>query len=253
MYLIGSSYITSVINDFYRISNDIDYIVESIDNTLPKLLDNKRIEYHINPVLFNYITKFGNSLEVQYTLKLSHMFYDINWSKHLSDIKWYQSKQIKYIPELYKDLINYWKTIHIHRKQPDFTKLNIEFFYDKVNRKISHDDLHELVKYYDNPLFNKVKLNLEYAEINEELFYKLNQQDQIKLILEECYVLCIERNKLIDIRYNTKLMTYNTLKIMIQRLLPDWLSLYTILNFTEIHNQSIHIKQLIKTINYENN
>lgn len=252
MHLIGSSHINSITDDFYRKSNDIDYIVKSINRNLPKIDNNKKIEYHLNPVLTQYIDKFGNSLEVQYTLKLSHMFYDINWSKHLSDIKWFQDKNINYIQSLYFDLVNYWKTIHGNRKEPNFKKLNTEFFYDKVKRNISHDDLHDLVKYYDTPLFNKVKVNLEYAEVNEELFNKLNHEDQIKLILEECYVLCIERNNYENIKYNPKLMTFYTLKIMILRLLPDWLALFTILNFKEIHNKSRYIKQLNETINYEN-
>jgi len=129
---------------------------------------------------------------------------------------------------------------------PDYSKSNSELFYDKVKRDIGHDDLHHIVKFYDVPLFEKIKKDLDQAQVYEDLFYKLSHNDRIKLVTEEMLVIGLERYTAQEISQNSKLVCFKVLKILVLRLLPEWLAVWTILNFREILNNS----KLIKTIKY---
>lgn len=247
-FLVGSKYLCDNY-DFYRKSKDIDYIVDVLDDSLPKCDEHgTRIEYHLNPVLFKFFEQEGcdRKTEALFTLKLSHMFWDIKWSKHLDDIKWFIDNKFEYIPSLYKDLVEQWKIVHGPRNEPDFSKPNSEFFYDKVKRDIGHDELHNIVKFYDVPLFEKIKKDLDQAQVYENLFYKLSHNDRIKLVTEEMLVIGLERYTEQEISHNSKLVCFKVLKILVLRLLPEWLALWTMLNFREILNNS----KLIKTIKY---
>ena len=246
--LVGSKYLCDNY-DFYRKSNDVDYVVDFLDDSLSKYDEfGTSIEYHENPVLIDFfrLEGFDRKTEALFTLKLSHMFWDIKWSKHLDDIKWFIDNKFEYIPSLYQDLVKQWKEIHGPRKEPDFSKSNSEFFYDKVKRDIGHDELHNIVKFYEVPLFEKIKKDLDKAQVYEDLFYKLSHEDRIKLVIEEMLVIGLERYTEQEISQNSKLVCFKVLKILILRLLPEWLALWTILNFREILNNSKLIKQYIK-------
>ena len=103
--IIGSSAIKKTYPDFPREPSDLDIVVNSKEG----LKNSKGIEYHLNPVLMKYALDEYASPDMILTLKLSHMFWDINWEKHLFDIQWLLKKGHKYQPKVLDELIGYWE------------------------------------------------------------------------------------------------------------------------------------------------
>ncbi len=256
MHLIGSRYIQQLGIQFYRKFKDIDYLVADKAAIVPEhwtmAHDNLvfeqavRVEYHVNPVLHDWIDRHGNSLEVMFTLKLSHVFWDVHWQKTVDDIKWYCRRGTKHIPELFELLYKHWTEKHGRRREPKFTRRNAEFFKDAVPRKVDHDELHEIVMFGDRPMFERIKEDLTMAEVSEKMFTELSHDDRVLVVAEELMVLTIERFPSNRILYNSRLTNFRTLTIMIQRLLPDWMALWTVLNFSEVHRAGDRVKEIAK-------
>jgi hypothetical protein len=232
MILIGSRAIKHWFSDF-REPKDWDYICNEKYSNLKNL--EKDLEIHIIPKIFdNYKEDTLNPNDL-YTLKCSHIFWNIKWQKHIYDIQFLQNKGCTLNEKLFWKLYNYWIEIHGKRKEPDFNKTTEEFFQDKVKREYNHDELHLNFMYYDFPLYQKVLINPNSVEPSQELFNQLSFEDKIKLVDEECYVIGYERwsNELPKVAY------YRALKVMIQRLAPIWLAKFIIENYNSFkpHNQ----------------
>ncbi len=89
--LIGSSAIRHWHSDFPRTPKDIDYAVD-----YQSAIKEPGIEYLYNPVLCKWAS--GSEIATPdelYTLKASHMFWDLNWEKHSWDMVWLQNKGAK--------------------------------------------------------------------------------------------------------------------------------------------------------------
>ena len=211
MYLIIGSeallhwYSDSEISDDYfsrfirnRTTKDIDVITDVIDiSELPKeTITGKRFEYHwdedfkildeIN-VGARYIDK-----DLLYTLKVSHAKYNINWMKHMIDIGFMNYMGCKIHEEFFSVAEGVWKKRHT-RPKIDLKKTNEEFFVDGVSRKQEHDKLHDMLKFYDCPMYEKIKDDKSMAYCSETLFNELSYQDKLLTCLEEIYVIATER------------------------------------------------------------
>lgn len=66
------------------------------------------------------------------------------------------------------------------------------FFNDKVKYYYEHDSIHELMAHYDKPMYLRTKID-ETVECHKSLFEKLSYEDKVKQVLEECYVIALER------------------------------------------------------------
>lgn len=130
--------------------------------------------------------------EMLYTLKVSHAFWPIHWEKTMHDIKFFQSKGIKLDEALFKELYKFWEVRH-SKKRANLNVSNEKFFTSSVPRKYVHDSLHEAVKYYDEPMYKKVKDDLSKAFIPRKNFEALSFEDKCKLAREETYVTALER------------------------------------------------------------
>lgn len=71
-------------------------------------------------------------------------------------------------------------------------KDSIAFFTDKVKYYYEHDSIHELMAHYDKPMYLRTKID-ETVECHKHLFEQLSYEDKIKQVLEECYVIALER------------------------------------------------------------
>lgn len=252
MYLIGSRAILRLGHEFYREPKDFDYIVLEKDETLPKYdlcpLKNKevRVEYHVNPVLIKWLETNKMSLDILFTLKLSHILWNIHWIKNIEDTKWFSKNGTQLIPELHVMLVEQWKVTKNKRRTPNFELNNANFFYDKVKRTIDHDDLHQICKFYDRPIFERLKFDLNKAKIEESLFNTLSHDDKIKVVLEEMFVLTLER-RYDMVRTNCKVACFRTLRELVTRLLPEWLAVFTAMNFKEIMSHTNICKEIFKS------
>jgi len=244
MVLIGSRAIRYWFDDFKRHPKDYDYVVEDkpdkIENTEFLIIPDLYKSYHTHSVL---------PADAIYTLKISHISWDIKWDKHISDIIFLKSKGCKVIKSLFYDLYKYWCQYHRNIRRPDFDKPNTEFFNDVVARDYPHDLLHEIVMYDSQPMFNLIKGDLNSADISESLFINLTQESKINVVREEAYVIALERFLIPGIISNPTIAYNRALKLLITRLSPIWLVLFIVDNYIQLYKPNIDFYKKFK--NYE--
>ncbi len=81
------------------------------------------------------------------------------------------------------------KRLHLPKLKGKDSK---EFFTDKVKYYYEHDSIHELMAHYDKPMYLRTKID-ETVECHKSLFEALSYEDRVKQVLEECYVIALER------------------------------------------------------------
>lgn len=238
--IYGSTAIKFWFSDFNREPKDLDIIS---DNPLSK--STKTIEY-FRIEEFDYL-KYANihfkyvEPNYLYTIKLSHISWNINWDKHMKDVIFLKSKWCKIDKYFYDILIKKWSEIHWEKK----VKMNWEndyFFKNNISRKYNHDWLHEQFAFYDRPLNEKIRKDLSSPLCDYELWNKLTHTDKIKCALEELYVLTVERYIFIDNPIPIKYAKVKMLKQMIISTTTGWFNLFLKENFDELLNiNPIHI------------
>ena len=236
MILIGSSAIKFWYPDFPREPKDKDYVVESLHG----LKSTKEVEYLVNPVLFNYHRSDSQipTPNVLYTLKMSHMFWDINWNKHLYDIQWLKNKGCKVITGLFYDLYEYWNDYHSKNTRSDLKMSSSKFFDNALKCKYDHDWLHTLIN--PNPTFNKVLIGE--VEVSEEKFNKLTYQEKLNLVREEVYIMAWERMPNKDYRFSYEIM----MKKFIISHAPLWEAIFILDNYKDLYKPIINFKKIIE-------
>lgn len=226
-HLFGSSRIKQLFPDF-REPNDADYyFVEG---------GNPEIGNIPKPYELYYLPNAPNramTADEIYTLKVSHAIYNIQWRKHMSDIRFLQMKGCKVIPEFLEELREFWSKIHHDQKYSrfDFTaKENI--FDDKLGRKQPHDELHLMFSdELDFPKFSDGEIP------NENKWNKLSHELKKKICVEEAYVIALERY-LNDFTYQRGYVAAQ--QLLITRLHPVFIADWAIQNWNEIYKAEIN-------------
>lgn len=240
MLKIGSQAIKDNYPDFPRQCHDIDYAVSRKSLTSKS---KRGEEYFYIPFL-----DFGNdiiNMDELYTLKISHGIRNINFGKHLHDIVFLKNKGHSIIPNLLDRLLIYWNVIHGIRRTPNFNQLNSDFFKDSVDRKYNHDQLHGLVKFGNQPMFELIKLDKTKAEPSEDLFNNLSIEQKYHVVLEEAYVIALERY-VIPKRYPYQIAFQNSMRDLITRLFPQWLAIWSLDHYLEIKDQLTDYTKFLK-------
>lgn len=220
MILIGSTRLKELCPDFPREPKDIDYIVE--DRTFYK--SSKDIEYLDNP---GFDLSKPLDLNDLYTLKLSHMFWDINWEKHLFDIRWLQDHtDAKVDKDLFYKLYQFWTDYHGENKRSELALSADEFFNNAVDTEHDHDWVHTLIK--NPPTFTKILIGE--VEVSEEKFNQLSHTDKLSLAREEVYVMAWERMQHMHYRQAYGKM----LKKFIMNHAPLWEAIFILDNYNEL-------------------
>ena len=167
MYLIyGSTAIKHWFPDLKREPNDLDVISS---------FNYKRIlewaEFYWTDA-FKYLEKWNRDSkyvdpDFLYTIKLSHLSWDINWDKHMGDVIFLKSKWCIVNEEFYSLLMKDWCKIHwkprVHMKVR-----NEEFFKPIINRRFEHDWLHEQLALNWRPMHERIREDF----INPLLFFR---------------------------------------------------------------------------------
>lgn len=183
--LVGSAAIKQHFSDFKREPKDQDYIVK------------EKVEFDGNdnlvvPIFFNYCKSEVACPEQLLTLKLSHIFWDVNWDKHMWDIQFLLRKEIDYDFEWMLKLKGWWR-LHYKVLYRSNLKLSKEkFFNNAVNTGYEHDYIHTLIN--PIPMYTKVlDSNGKGVELDERKFQNLSYSDKFKFIQEEVMVMAWER------------------------------------------------------------
>jgi len=223
--LTGSAAIKHHFPDFPRDPKDHDYIGEG--KGVPG-----KVEFLKNPVFKNYGFDIIQPDDL-YTLKISHMFWDIRWYKHMFDIQFLKKKGCRFNHDLFKELFSYWESIHGKRQTSDLT-LSKEDFFNNALKEYDHDYLHTLLA--PNPTYQKVLRDGKEVEVDEEKYNKLTHQEKLDLVREEVYVMAFERNGGRDYRSAYAWM----LKKFIMNHAPIFEAIFIIENYIELHKPTFN-------------
>jgi hypothetical protein len=136
MYLFGSALIKKYFPDF-REPNDLDYL----SNKSVPVSSTRHVEYYSIP--------FAPDRELTpneiYTLKVSHVIYDIYWRKHMSDIRFLQLKGCRIDKVFLADLRAFWLTPNSQKRNANlsawihisFLRFDRKFQFDKCSYSIA--------------------------------------------------------------------------------------------------------------------
>lgn len=252
--VIGSTAIKYWFPDFPREPKDIDIIKGSkFNDYFP--IDFKR-EYLDNPILLLYCND-GDFLHINllYTLKISHVFWDLenkSWDKHMWDIQWLKEKGCQFVPYLFYKLYDYWNKVHGKNKRSNLDMSADKFFDNVITFPVEHDYLHELLvkhEYFEGnePTYKKILKDGAEVDVSEEKFNLLTEKQKFNLVIEEVMVMALERYS--DLYY--KAAFSKMLKKFIINHAPLWEAIWIIQNhkklITEIPFDFIlHLKQKIE-------
>ena len=79
------------------------------------------------------------TMDAIYTIKCSHLGWDIKWNKHAKDVLWLKNKGCRLIPELYDAFVNHWRETNGNKPFLSLYKTKSNFFNDKVTYVYDHD------------------------------------------------------------------------------------------------------------------
>jgi hypothetical protein len=146
-----------------------------------------RIRYHI---VYGECIPLA-PVEVLYSLKRSHRFLPRAWEKHISDYHFLRMLMngVDKMPEVTKI-----KQAETKLKTPSLDKSKADFFKDNVsNHVFEHDQIHEVMAHRELPMFEYIKIDPNKVACSKEKFYALTQEQRIQCVLEEAYVIALER------------------------------------------------------------
>ena len=210
--VIGSTAISHWFSDFKRKPKDLDILKGSMyEASINQTFNHLKREYLENPILLRRYngTPFLRP-SILYTLKISHSFWDLpnnSWDKHMWDIQFLKDKGCVFDKELFEELFEFWNKLHGKRldsfektakiiKNEDISSK--EFFNNKINNVIDHDDYHDLLikhPYFEGqvlPTYTKVLMDFEEVDVSEEKFNKLTEKEKFNLVFEELIVMATE-------------------------------------------------------------
>jgi hypothetical protein len=173
--------------------------------------------------------------EILYTIKLSHCFWPVHWSKTMWDIEFFQRKQVQYIEELFNVLYRSWESRFGVKHKVILDKDKDKYFNNGARRTYCHNDIHRAVAYYDKPLVEEIKHRSNNTLISKPMFNNLPKSKQIKLCREEIYTTAIEhfvvpRNFAIKPEYAYTLAC----KLLLTTKPRGWLTKFIALNWAEL-------------------
>jgi hypothetical protein len=230
MLIVGSKALNFHYPDYPRKVNDIDVIgFESDLQTLILLLQPTQIQRGKNTILLKNINNKTDvfdtdnveilladnstslkmyldydrdnlfaSKEVLFSLKKSHIHFPIKFKKHIHDYCFLYDNfsgedKLSHITEInYKETeerIGKLKTPSLNKSIDDFFGQSKDF----VKSFFIHDDIHKVVAHYEYPLYEKMQNNKTLVKCDQNLWRIFPYEDKCKCVLEEAYVIALER------------------------------------------------------------
>lgn len=236
MLIIGSTSIKHYYPDFTREPKDLDIAVP----TEKGYKNMNGIEYLYNPIIFKYQQGGHLKPNLLLSLKISHMFHDINWFKHMYDIQFLLDKGVEYDIELIEELKIFWLDIHKKIKRSNLVTNKSEFFDNAINEDIDqHDHIHTLIN--PIPMYTLLLKDGADVELDESKFHKLTYEQKCDVVYEETAVMAWERYKLNHWREAYKIQ----LKDNIIKHFPSYIAMFAIENYKDLEKPKENYRQLI--------
>lgn len=133
------------------------------------------------------------TIDALYTIKCSHLGWDIKWEKHKRDALYLRSIGAEIIHDLYHLLVDFWRVEHGNKDYLSLYQKKSDFFNDHVTYVYDHDYLHELVAYPNKPTYTLCLVEGESVAIDRDKFLNLSLDVQRRLFMEEITVISVER------------------------------------------------------------
>jgi len=230
MIIVGSKALKFHFPNYEREVKDIDVIGYSDDvNTLCEILLPTKIEKNRHTVLLRNITnntdlfntnnveilladnsqslkkymEYDNvnlfaSPEVLFSLKKSHIHFPIKFNKHIRDyiLLYNYFDGVDYLDYITK--INFKETEERlgKLKTPSLNKSVKEFFLQSdgyVKSYFIHDDIHRVMSHYNKPLYEMMQVDKNLAKCEKDMWNSFTFENKCKCVLEEAYVIALER------------------------------------------------------------
>lgn len=163
-----------------------------------QFLNNKQFEnYSSNETIdFNGTKVHVVNMTGLAIIKRSHLWRDLSINKHITQYHKHLAQQSKFFTDKDIEILN--DRIQLTKKEfpqgnPNLNQSVKGFFDDYVTKKYDHDYLHELVAFYNKPLYTKLQYDSSSAWCEKSLWDKLSHEEKLKCISEETYVISIER------------------------------------------------------------
>ena len=179
------------------------YIAEDVDgNTIAKI-EFHNSKYFLNHELVKYATE--DKIEVVdgfavnvcssrglAVIKRSHLYRPHDFAKHIIQ---YQYLDRDFSPEDWEFINARYELTKAEFPDRVGSKdqTNEEFFKDAIVKHLPHDQIHDIVAHYGRPIFYSLKRDQTKANYEDDLFEALSLEDKHKVIMEEAYVIAIER------------------------------------------------------------
>jgi hypothetical protein len=143
------------------------------------------------------VTLCAPPLDLLYMLKMSHRYLknSPHFLKTMQDIQMLRGLGCKIRPEheeFYKERMK-WTYDYKH---PKLNQSKGDFFTDDVPYIYDHDSIHDAVKMLNYPAYMYFKPADSDVAVSREMFEKLNEQVKLYSVLEEVYVLALERSQI---------------------------------------------------------
>ena len=248
--LIGSHALKHHFEDYPREPKDKDFAVNQ-----EGVKSSPEVEYLYNPVLhkwyadtevFEKVDQIIIDPNELYTLKMSHLMWDLNWDKHAYDVMWLKDKWCKVIPELFYALYDFFKVLHGGNKRSDLEMTSEEFFDNAIVCDYEHDDLHTLLK--ETPTYTKVLKQGAEVEVSEDKFNELTFEEKCDLVREEVHVMAWERMA-------GKLKWHHAYSIMFKKFIishaPMWEALFILDNLAVLSKPTFNYFEQIENNLYK--
>lgn len=245
--LIGSRALAHHIPEFRKFvkGKDVD-VISTVEWCEGDQQVGERVEYHSTWKLNNeraielYNENGVCSLKGLSLIKRSHLFRDWFFDKHIAQWCHWLKYQRKFWTEEDIDFLN--ERIRLTKEtfpvnSPSLKMSNDEFFDDAVEKEFDHDYLHELVAFYREPLYTRLKHEEREgsAWCERDLWDQLTYEDKNKSVAEEAHVIAIERFLIRnDWKTPTRFAYYNAMKKICTTLTSGWFRNHAIDNFDEI-------------------
>lgn len=181
------------------------------------------------------------SLNALYTLKMSHRYlknspFFLKTMDHILLLRWHGAK----ISDRYKEFYNLRKKETYNYAHPKLNVNKDEFFKSDILYIYDHDSIHEAIKHLEKPAYLYFKKDNEEIDCSKDKFNSLSEMIKLYAVLEEAYVLALERSQ---ICYPGKLTPAQSFEIALEKVCTSitsgWFREYAWENYHKVYHMAL--------------
>jgi hypothetical protein len=175
-----------------------EFVWDEINNSTKQIYDYLCKDYERNYIKEPFVIP---SMDVLYAFKLSHRYlknspHFLKTMKSIHDMRKEFTVNYEFSPSM-KDWIKLREKETYDYGHPKLNQTKSNFFSnDGVNYIYDHDTIHEAVKHFDKPAYQFFKPNTNDVYTSKNLFNKQDEKVKLCAVLEESYVLALERSQI---------------------------------------------------------